>query len=405
LDAATLMSRPTTVYRLSWPMRLPYALRNVLRRWRDLLGMMVGVGIALGIVMTLSGIGKAVLEIYTVDFKKSGADLYVTTQGGKLIPILPSDTPGTLKNARHTIGAIRALPGVETAVGVVSWTMERELPGPKLRDAPKELFAVMGVDGDPSLIPGMLVLNQGRWLRRSDEIVLGAKLAAEKHFQLGDLLRLNGRDFRVVGIGRLRGFGWSLDSSAFIDEQPFHQRVELGDVLSIIAVDTPQPESVRARLPEVGSVSSATASELVRQAETTLADRLVTYYILDALALAIGALFVSNMLSHSVAERRLEFATLRAIGIPTRSILLTVALEASLISLVAGVLGVGLSLALGWGINNLLAPRYQIEFLYSADATLFGEVFLLALALGLVAGLFPARAATRVDPVDVLREA
>ena len=50
------------------------------------------------------------------------------------------------------------------------------------------------------------------------------------------------------------------------------------------------------------------------------------------MALAIGALFVSSMLSRSVVERRLEFATLKAIGIPSLTILLVVAAEAVLVS-------------------------------------------------------------------------
>jgi putative ABC transport system permease protein len=112
------------------------------------------------------------------------------------------------------------------------------------------------------------------------------------------------------------------------------------------------------------------------------------------------------MLGRSVAERRLEFATLRAIGIPTRTILLTVGSEALLIGLVAALVGMVLSQVIGEGwINPALAPQYGLDFFYVADAKTFAMVFALALGLGVVAGLFPARQATRVDPVEVLREA
>ena len=56
-------------------------------------------------------------------------------------------------------------------------------------------------------------------------------------------------------------------------------------------------------------------------------------------------------------------------------------------------------------IDAYLAPMYGIESLYAADAQLFASVLLLALGLGLISGLEPARQATRVDPVEVLREA
>ncbi len=84
---------------------------------------------------------------------------------------------------------------------------------------------------------------------------------------------------------------------------------------------------------------------------------------------------------------------------------MTVGAEAVLISMTAGVAGVGISSLLGALINGVVAPTYGFETLYAPDAKLFGLVFVLALALGLLAGLFPARQATRVDPVEVLREA
>jgi putative ABC transport system permease protein len=100
----------------------------------------------------------------------------------------------------------------------------------------------------------------------------------------------------------------------------------------------------------------------------------------------------------------MEFATLRAIGMPSRTILAAVASEAVLVSGAAFFVGIAISLTFGWGINATVARQYGIESLYSADASLFGLVFVMALGLGLVAGLLPARQATRVDPVEVLRE-
>jgi putative ABC transport system permease protein len=367
--------------------------------------MTLGVGIALGIVMTLSGIGKAVFEIYTIDFQQSGTDLYVITQGGTLLPSLPTDTPGTIRDARSRLGQIRSLPAVNAAVAVTSGTMERDQGGPRHSDAPKELIGTMGVDGDPTLIPAMLLLQEGRWLRRANEVVLGSKLAHEKQLGPGDVLRLNDRDFAVVGIGRLRGFGWGLDSIAYLDGPAFRQRVDIGDVVNVIAVDAGDPSLVAGRIRELESLTVWSAAALIKEAEKVLASRLVTYYILDALALAIGALFVSTMLSHSVQERRLEFATLRAIGLPSSLILSSVGAEAAAVSLAAGAVGVALSLLLGAAINGILAPAYQLEFLYSADTMLFLQSFLLALGLGLISGLWPARAATRIDPAEVLREA
>jgi putative ABC transport system permease protein len=253
----------------------------------------------------------------------------------------------------------------------------------------------------------MLTLEQGRWLRRSDEVVLGRRLAHEKRLGVGDSLRLGSRDFTVVGIGTLRGIGiGDPTTTAYLDYAALRQQAGFGDVVNMLAVETARPAETRGRIAELGSYAIASPDELVAEAQEVFAADLIGHWIVNLLTLAIAALFVNNMLSRSVSERRLEFATLRAIGVPGRTVLLAVALEAVLIALAGTLVGIALSTLLGevW-LNGQVAPQYGYERFYAADPRLFLEVFGLALGLGLVAGLLPARAATRVDPGEVLREA
>ena len=384
---------------------LPYPVRTVLRRWRGMVGMIVGVGLALGIGMGLLGVATASLELYTRDYRLSGADLRVITHGGTLVPLLPSDSPGTVKHATNVLSQIRGLPGVSEAVGMVSWELERERPGPKRSDLPAELIAVMGIDGDPERIPNTVVLDEGRWIRRGDELVVGSKLSREKGIRLGQTLRLAGRDFRVVGIGKLRGFTFQGDSVAYLERRSLRQRAEVGDLVNMILVDTTAVDVTRNRIRELDSLAVYDVEETIQLAEDALAGDRASHWIMTTMTLAIAALFVNNMLSGSVEARRLELATLRAIGIPSRTILFTIAGEALLVCTAAWVVGVGVSTLLGWLINAYVAPEYGVESFYTADAGLFLTVFALALVLGVVAGLGPARRATRVDPVEVLREA
>jgi ABC-type lipoprotein release transport system permease subunit len=384
---------------------LPFPARTVLRRWREMIGMIFGVGIALGIGMTMLGVNAASVELFTRDYRLSGADLHVIAQGGKLVPLLAGDSPGTVKHASNVLAQIRGLPGVTQVVGVITWELERERPGPKRTDLPAELIAVMGVDGEPDKIPGTAVLDAGRWLRRSDELVVGSRLSREKRIALGQTVRLSGRDFLVVGIGKLRGFGMQGDSIAYLDRQSLRQRTSVGDLVNIIAVDTTSAELTRARIADLDSLAVYDAGEAVKLAEDAQQSRVVTRWIMLGMILGIAALFVNNMLSGSVEARRLELATLKAIGVPGRTVLLTVAGEALAICAVASLLAVGISAALGQLINGYIAPQFGIESLYATDGPLFLVVVFLALLLGAVASLGPARRATQVDPVEVLREA
>ena len=384
---------------------LPYSVRTVARRWRGMIGMMLGVGLALGIGMALLGVSRASMDLYTRDYRLSGADLRVITNGGTLVPLLPSDSPGTIKHASNVLSQIRGLPDVSAAVGMISWELERERPGPQRHDLPAELIAVMGIDGDPVEIPGTVVLDQGRWIRRGDELVVGPRLSREKGIRLGQTLRLNGRDFQVVGVGKLRGFTFQGDSVAYLERRSLRQRAEIGDLVNMVLVDTTRQDAVRERIRDLDSLAVYDVAETIQLAEAAVAGDRAAHWIMTTMTLAIAALFVNNMLSGSVEARRLELATLRAIGVPSRTILLTIAGEALLVCAVAWVVGVAVSTVLGWLINTYVAPAYGEESFYAADAGLFLIVFALALALGVVAGLGPARQATRVDPVEVLREA
>ena len=108
-------------------------------------------------------------------------------------------------------------------------------------------------------------------------------------------MRLNGRDFTVVGIGQAaRGldFGFS-DALAYMDYRAFRERVDLGDVVSVIAVATSQPEEVRQRILELGSLAAFTPAQLIQRSEEVNAASLRRLLgVFGLLAMTIGGLFV-----------------------------------------------------------------------------------------------------------------
>jgi ABC-type antimicrobial peptide transport system permease subunit len=390
---------------IGWAQRLPYPLRNAVSRWRTLLSMILGVGIALSIGMTILAVISAEMDLLTGDYERSGIGVYVSTQGGKIVARLAGDTPGTIPHASTVLADVRSWPEVRSAIGALTWTMAREQSGPRRRGQPTELLAVIGVDGDPRNVPNMLVLDSGRWLRGGNEVVLGRTLAKDKGLHLGDTLRMNGSSFTVVGIGTLRGFAaFGQNSVAYMDWRTLGQRAQVGNVVNVIAIQTDQPARVVQRLDELGGLASWTPAQLVAEAQQASASGIVIDWILIILTLGVAGLFVNTMLNHSVTERRAEFAVLRAIGFPGPWIVLTVALESLTITVAAGLVAVAISLVFGVLINATIAAQYGFDSLFRADPSLFILIFALAATLGLVSGIVPARKAAAVDPVEVLRE-
>ena len=86
----------TRHYRLHWLRRLSYPVRTVVRRWRGMLGMMIGVGLALSLTMTIVAVSQGTQALMTDDFLRSGIDLYLYTKGSKPIAVLAGETPDVL---------------------------------------------------------------------------------------------------------------------------------------------------------------------------------------------------------------------------------------------------------------------------------------------------------------------
>ena len=131
---------------VTWRVRLPYPVRNAVGRWRTMLSMILGVGIALSVGMTILAVISAEMDILTGDYERSGVGLYVATQGGKIVARLAGDTPGTISNANSVLAEVRGWPEVQNAIGTLTWTMQREPEGPRRRGL------VVGPD-DPGRLP------------------------------------------------------------------------------------------------------------------------------------------------------------------------------------------------------------------------------------------------------------
>ena len=126
--------------------------------------------------------------------------------------------------------------------------------------------------------------------------------------------------------------------------------------------------------------------------------------IMVLLTLVIAALFVGNMLSRSVAERRLELATLKAIGMPGRTIVWAIAGEALLVCGAAYFVGIGISLFFGYLINEIVANRTG-SIPVRCRCCLIRHRLCRRNGTGAARRAVPARQAIRVEPVEVLREA
>ncbi len=116
-----------------------------------------------------------------------------------------------------------------------------------------------------------------------------------------------------------------------------------------------------------------------------------------SVSLVVGGIGIMNIMLVSVTERTREIGLRRAVGARRRDILLQFLIEAVVVSLTGGVLGVALGAAGAWAIG------YFAGWLAPIQARAVIPAFLFAGAVGVFFGFYPARKASRLNPIDALR--
>lgn len=116
-----------------------------------------------------------------------------------------------------------------------------------------------------------------------------------------------------------------------------------------------------------------------------------------AISLLVGGIGIMNIMLVSVTERTREIGIRKAIGAKARDILMQFLIEAVILSILGG----GIGIILGWGGSKLIGTMLNMTASVSVSAVLMAFAF--SAGIGIVFGVFPARKAAGMDPIDALR--
>ncbi len=230
----------------------------------------------------------------------------------------------------------------------------------------------------------------------------------------GEIIRVRNQPFKVIGVMISKGqgaFGQDQDDTIFAPYTTVQKKLQGIQHINNITVSAETPdtapvapaigEALRLRhklvAGEPDDFTVRTQEEIASLRTETTRTMTVLLAAIAGVSLVVGGIGIMNIMLVSVTERTREIGLRMAIGARGSDVLLQFLVEAIVISLFGGLIGIALGFALSLGIERFAAWPTSIPADWIAIA--FG----VAAATGVFFGFYPARKAARLDPIEALR--
>lgn len=236
---------------------------------------------------------------------------------------------------------------------------------------------------------------------------------------LGQTLKLNGYTYTVVGLtddgsdddnSSFNSFGQSSGSAGTVII-PYRNALRMtssGNItsLEVYVSDTQYSDAVTTAVENILSESFSNDSDsynvtnmdsLIQSMETTENMLMAMLGGIASISLLVGGIGIMNMMLVSVSERTKEIGLRKALGAEPSRIQMQFLLESIFLSLTGGFVGVILGLIISYVASTLMSTTFEIQI----SAILLGVGF--SAAIGIIFGWVPARRASRLNPIDALR--
>ncbi len=385
--------------------------RNKMRSLLTMLGIIIGVGAVIAMV----GIGNGA---------RAQVEGQIASLGQNMITVFPGSFSSG--GARGGWGSASTLTAEEALA------IAREIPGvvavsPEVRDRQQVMgnglnwnTQVLGESPDYLSIRAW-DLEDGAMFTETDvtsatKVAIIGKTIADQLYAgadpIGQTLRIRNLPFKIIGVLRPKGFnffGQDQDDTIVLPYTSAMRRVMGRTYLSAILIQAQSPEQMPAIQQSVGDLLQQrrktrepdfTVRNQLELAEAATATSRTMTALLGSIAgvsLIVGGIGIMNIMLVSVTERTREIGIRMAVGAHGRDIMLQFLIEAVTLSSLGGILGI----AIGFGIAE--AVSHFAGWPTSVSASAVFASFFFSAAVGVFFGLYPAKKAAALDPIDALR--
>lgn len=366
----------------------------------------VGAGAQNAITGSISGIGTNLLFVFT----------------GNLSENVRNPQPLTTEDAQ-AIGDTFQAPSVQAVAPVIQGSKEVTFGREKTNSTINGVTSGYQSVRNATLSEGSFI-TEDNILGRASVAVLGTEVADKLfgHHEglVGETIRIEGQPFRVIGVLTSKGgssFG-SQDNIVLIPFSTAQARLirRTRDRVDVIFVQATSADTVTQAADEVSQIlrerhrtaiglddfSVLSQQDFVATAQTITGVLTIFLGGIAAISLLVGGIGIMNIMLVSVTERTREIGLRKAIGARRRDILIQFLTESSLLSLIGGLIGIGLGWLIAYVVGLVAkASGTDLTPTVGLDAILLATLF--STAVGLFFGIYPANRAANLEPVEALR--
>ena len=414
----------------SYKLALNILLHSKLRSWLTIIGIVIGVAAIVAIVSIGEGASASVQQ----RLGGLGQDIFTVSPGfnrarGGFRGFEDHDGGGGIDQKNLTekdIIIIKSTAGVAYVNGIISGRVDISYL------AESTTASVQGVD--PFAWKNIITtkLSTGRYLEQGDTnaVVLGSRIATGTFKQpvaINRPITIEGKSFKVVGIleSSSSGFGGGSDNAIFmpiavarntipdVGKTEFGSisvKVENADFVDQVANETIQRLLLSRHLTQKTQDFSVTSAKDIQETVASVTQTFTLFLAaIAAVSLIVGAVGIANTMFTSVLEKTKQIGVMKAIGARNRDVMIIFMLNAGLVGLTGGLIGILLGSGISYVLPQLLgglgvggiAGRGGI--LTVVPISLLVEALVVSVGIGMIAGIVPAYRASKLKPVDALR--
>ncbi len=386
--------------------------RNVLRTSLTMLGIIIGISSVILIV----SIGQGAVKFITNELSSFGTDYFQINPGSDQFSSLAGSHTLTLDD----VEAIRS----DTSIGNINKVVPFSLVSSTVSaNGEKDTINISGVTSEaieilrPEIIYGEFISAE-QDLAAERVAVMGLD-AAEKFFgeetdPTGERIRIKGTPYQVIGVAKSESVlaGSILNNSIYIPINVAFSEISGEEQIQEIDVSVHDTNLINQTIDDVEALLRerhdldddeendfriASAQDILTTVETITSLLTLMIAAISGISLVVGGVGVMNIMLVSVTERTKEIGLLKAIGAKEKDILTQFLIEAVVMTMLGGIIGVILGISGAFAVSKVA----NIPFIVDPVAVLIAVG--VSSLVGIIFGLYPARRAAKLSPIDALR--